>query len=68
VTPAKTGTVPSARLTIFDGHQAAPNLTTAFVSFPTEEFGTGGLHSVTTRRTRLTAPIAGKYLVFGEIT
>ena len=59
---AKFGAIPGARVRNSLAETiAASSLVT--LSYNTEDFDTGGLHSTTTNTSRLTAPVAGKYLI-----
>lgn len=49
------------------GTQALPTATEAAITFDSEDFDTDTLHDNVTNNTRLTAPIAGKYRVFGVL-
>jgi hypothetical protein len=60
VTPSKIGAIPAVRVDSSD-LQAVPNNQQAQLTFDTEDYDTGGLHSMTTNPNRLTAPIAGIY-------
>ena len=62
---AKFGTLPGARVhNSSDETILSSALTT--LSYNTEDFDTAGLHSTTTTTSRLTAPVAGKYLIMGS--
>jgi hypothetical protein len=50
-----------------DSSQTVQSGLSAVVAFATEEFDTARLHSGTTNSERLTAPIAGTYIVTGEL-
>jgi hypothetical protein len=64
---AKVGAIPGARVrnTVGAG-TSAPDSTLVTLSFDTEDFDVGNLHSSTTNASRLTAPVAGKYLVMAS--
>lgn len=62
-----TATVPSVRVTN-SGIQSLNDNTLTALNFDTERFDTDGLHSTSTNNTRLTASVAGKYLIFATVT
>ena len=66
VTPAKLGLVPAVRVTNSTTQSAANVPTFTTVAFDTERFDTAALH--TGSDTRLTAPIAGLYVVSAQIS
>ena len=66
VTPAKLGLVPAARVTNSTPQSAANVPTFTTLAFDTERFDTAALH--TGSDTRLTAPIAGLYVVSAQIS
>jgi hypothetical protein len=66
VGPSERGDVPAARV-YRTTDQASNGSGYAVVSFDAEAFDTDKLHSNTTNPTRLTAPIAGIYLVTGNL-
>jgi len=64
--PSKLGVVPQARATK-DAIQSVSHNTLTTVTFPTEQFDTADLHDVTTNTNRLTAPLAGVYLITASV-
>lgn len=65
ITPTKIGNVPAAR--VFNtANESFNSGLEDFVTFNSERFDTAGLHSTTANTQRLTAPIAGVYLVSGS--
>jgi len=66
VTPAKLGVVPAVRVTNSTTQSAANVPTFTTLAFDTERFDTAALH--TGSDTRLTAPIAGLYVVSAQIS
>jgi hypothetical protein len=68
VTTAKIGGTPTARVT-HNANQAIPgNAAVTVLAFNTERFDSGTLHDVAANNTRITAPVAGIYLVTANIT
>jgi len=49
-------------------NQSIPNATFTEISFANESYDNATIHDNSTNPTRLTAPVAGKYLVFGNIS
>jgi len=68
VTPAKLGAAPAARV-FHSAAQSAANVPTFTVlTFDSERFDTASLHSTSVDASRLTAPIAGLYLVSANVS
>jgi hypothetical protein len=67
VAPSNFATIPSVRVRRTIDQSIADNSNTA-IQFNSEAFDTAAMHDNTTNNTRLTAPIAGKYLVTGNVT
>jgi hypothetical protein len=62
ITTSKFGTIPAAAATNSTA-QSIPNATSTNLTFDTNAFDSDGLHSTTTHTDRLTAPVAGTYVV-----
>ena len=62
---AKFGAIPGARVRNSSGEAVTSGIE-ATLTYDTEDFDTGGLHSTTTNTSRLTAPVAGKYLIMAS--
>jgi hypothetical protein len=67
VAPSNFATIPSVRVRRTIDQSIADNTNTT-IQFNSEAFDTAAMHDNTTNNTRLTAPIAGKYLVTGNVT
>jgi hypothetical protein len=68
VTPAKVGTRPAARVYHSTNQSIPGNAAFTTLTFDSERFDTADLHDGTTNPSRLTAPIAGLYLVSIDIS
>lgn len=66
VTPSNFATIPSVRVRRTIDQSIADNTNTV-IQFNSEAFDTAAMHDNTTNNTRLTAPVAGKYLVTGNV-
>lgn len=66
VSPVKIATLPAARVSI-STLLSIPDSTTTYVAFDTEIFDTANLHSTVSNLDRLTAPIAGTYIIGADI-
>jgi hypothetical protein len=68
VTPAKVGTRPAARVYNSANQSIPGDASFTTLAFDTERFDTADLHDGATNNSRLTAPIAGLYLVSADIS
>jgi hypothetical protein len=66
VDAAKVGTIPGARVRHAASAVTVTNNATAVLSYDTSDFNVGGVFS-TTQPTRMTAPVAGRYLITASV-
>lgn len=66
VDPAKFGTIPGARVRHAASAVTVQHNATAVLSYDTTDFNIGGVFSAT-QPTRMTAPVAGRYLIIASV-